>query len=324
MALPDWRKYTEHSDVGIKTTSVFQSFAVTTSRGPMAVRSMLSAYELALLYALAKDSYTGAGEIIDGGPLLGLSTYAMARGLAANERRLSKQHRIYSFDLFLARDMGWHVEGSDSGAGSVLDRFLEINREYLDSISISAGDLLDMRWDGRPIEVLFIDVAKTWDLNSWTLRSWYPALIPGRSIVVHQDYVYFNQYWVALTMAWLSEYFDRSEEVFGATVCFLNRSPIPAEKLNVNLAALPLTDKVRLMEQAMRASSPSAAEVLKCGLAYCMVEHGEIQEARNILGSVRPVAGPDLETDFSGIAASNLQIVSMIIEKRTVQAVEAR
>jgi len=284
---------------------------------------MLSAYELALLYALAKDWYTGAGEMIDGGPLLGLSTYAMARGLAENQRPVSTRRRIYSFDLFLARDMGWHAEGSDSGTGSVLDRFVEINREYLDSISISAGDLLDMGWDGKPIEVLFIDVAKSWDLNAWTLRNWYPALIPGQSMVVHQDYVYFNQYWVALTMAWLSEYFERCEEVFGATVCFLNRSPIPAEKLNANLAALPLSDKVRLMEQAIRASSPSAAEVLKCGLAYCLVEHGEIQEARNILCSVRPAAGPDLETDFSGIAASNVQIVSEIIDRRTVQPVEA-
>ena len=324
MAILNWREYTNHPDIGMTTTSVFQSFAVETSRGPMTVRSMLSAFELALLYALAKDWYTGAGEIVDGGPLLGLSTYALAHGLAVNARPVSTRRRIYSFDLFLARDMGWHVEGSDSGTGSVLDRFLEINREYLDSISISAGDLLDMRWDGKPIEVLFIDVAKTWDLNAWTLRNWYPALIPERSMVVHQDYVYFNQYWLALTMAWLSEYFDRCEEVFGATVCFLNRSPIPAEKLNTDLAAFPLFEKVRLMEQAMRASSPSAREVLKCGLAYCMLEHGEIQEAHNILDSVRPVAGPDRETDFSEIAASNVRIVSELIERGRVQPAEAR
>ena len=40
---------------------------------------MLTAYELALLYALARDVYTGADEIIDAGPLLGLSTFALAR-----------------------------------------------------------------------------------------------------------------------------------------------------------------------------------------------------------------------------------------------------
>ncbi len=312
----DWRKYTDHPSLGIKTTPVFQSFDVATSGGTITVRSMLSGFELALLHVLAKDWYTGEGEIIDGGPLLGLSTYAMARGLVANPRRLSTRHRIYSFDLFLSDGMGWHAQGSDSGTGSVLDRFLEINRDRLDCISISPGNLLDMHWDGKPIEVMFIDVAKSWDLNTWTLRNWYPSLIPGRSMVVHQDYVYFNQYWVALTMAWLSEYFERCEEVFGATVLFLNRSRIPAEKLNADLATFTLHEKVRLMEQAMNASSPSAAEVLKCGLAFCMLEHGEFQEARNLLDSVRPVAGPDRETDFSGIAASNVQIVSEIIDGR--------
>lgn len=180
---------------------------------------------------------------------------------------------------------------------------------------MSPGDLLSMRWNGRPAELLFIDVAKSWDLNGWVLRHWFPALLPGKSVIVQQDYVYFHhfhQYWIALTMSWLRDYFERGEEVFGASVVFQSSAPIPAEKLNVDLAKLPLVKKVELIEQAITDSSPSAREVIKCGLAYCMLEHGERREALSILDGVRPVAGPAPYRDFSSIAASNRDMVSQI------------
>lgn len=317
MSSINWLRYAGHHSFGIANSDVFQSYAVQTAQGTTTVRSMLTYYELLLLYALAKDWYKGAGEIIDAGPLLGLSTYAMAQGVAQNKKVAIKSHRIHSFDLFLSFDMGWHVDGCGPGTGSVFDRFLEINRERLEFISISPGDLLHMQWNAKPIELMFIDVAKTWNLNAWILRNWFPALIPGQSMIVQQDYIYFHQYWVAITMAWLEEYFERCEEVWGASVLFRNLRSIPAEKLAADLSSFPLAEKARLMEKAMLASSPSAREVLKCGLAYCMVEHGEIGEARRILDSVRPVAGPEPKNDFSGIAASNVKIVSDIIESRT-------
>ncbi len=43
---------------------------------------MLSPYELSLLYGVCRHDYRGHGEIVDGGPLLGAGTYAMARGRA--------------------------------------------------------------------------------------------------------------------------------------------------------------------------------------------------------------------------------------------------
>jgi hypothetical protein len=308
----DWKNYLDSPGFGI-TTPAFQSYAIETKRRTIAVRSMLSAYELALLYTLARDVYTGAGEIIDAGPLLGLSTFALARGLCQNERVPQRTRRIYSFDLFLDFEMDWYVEGCGPGTGSVFDRFLEINQDHMEVISVSPGDLLKMRWNGRPAEVLFIDVAKSWDLNAWVLRNWFPALLPGKSTIVQQDYIYFHQYWIALTMSWLRDYFERREEVFGASVVFQSSAPIPAEKLEVDLAKLPLARKVGLIEQAIMDSSPSAREVIKCGLAYCMFEHGERREARSILDGVRPIGGPDPYRDFAAIAESNRDIVSQIV-----------
>lgn len=81
----DWCKYVNHSSLGLRTTGTFQAYTVEISHGGLDVRAMLTAYELALLHAVAREWYTRAVEILDGGPLLGPSTYAVARGLAANE-----------------------------------------------------------------------------------------------------------------------------------------------------------------------------------------------------------------------------------------------
>ena len=66
------------------------------------VKTMLSAQELELLYTLARDQYTGRGEIVDGGAFLGGSTLALANGLRDNRRVQDKNGRIHSYDLFRA------------------------------------------------------------------------------------------------------------------------------------------------------------------------------------------------------------------------------
>ncbi|MEL6341223.1 MAG: hypothetical protein AAFQ65_15065, partial [Myxococcota bacterium] len=48
------------------------------------IPSMLLLPEVALLYALARHHFRAEGAIVDLGPLLGLSTFAMARGLSDN------------------------------------------------------------------------------------------------------------------------------------------------------------------------------------------------------------------------------------------------
>ena len=53
------------------------------------------------------------------------------------------------------------------------------------------GNLLALDWTGGPIEILFIDLAKSWDLNRWVLTKTFPRLIPGHSVVIQQDWVHF-------------------------------------------------------------------------------------------------------------------------------------
>ena len=62
---------------------------------------MLSAAEVALLYWLGRDYYTGAGRIVDGGCFMGGSTVALARGLVDGGVWRGGERPIDVYDQFL-------------------------------------------------------------------------------------------------------------------------------------------------------------------------------------------------------------------------------
>jgi len=55
-------------------------------------------------------------------------------------------------------------------------------------------------WSGGPIEVLVIDIAKSTEVADHVAASFFPALVPGRSIVVQQDFLHEAQPWLPVQM----------------------------------------------------------------------------------------------------------------------------
>jgi hypothetical protein len=310
----NWRKYIFCDFEQIE----WQHYRIANPSGKVAVRSMLSPFELALLRAVAQDHYKGWGEIIDGGPLLGAGTNMLAKGLMSNSQVKDKAKRIYTFDLFLCDEMGSTVSDVHNVTNSVFEVFLELNRDYMEQIYISPGDLLDHRWSGSPIEILFIDIAKSWELNQWILENWFPCLRPG-SVVIQQDYVYFHQYWIHITMEVFADYFRAIDTVFGASRVYVCEKQIPGELLSPRLRDMTLSQQLRYYDTAIRHASASVGEVLKCAKAYCLVDHGEVDEAEKVLESVRTdQSDPDYTQDFSAIAQSNKQMVSQFIDRARI------
>jgi hypothetical protein len=91
-----WLRYSEpcaQSELGIIPIA-WQKYSFLTPSGQYTTRSMLSLYELSLLYALGRHYYTGDGAIIDAGPLLGASTYAFARGVSDNKLIEEKKNKL--------------------------------------------------------------------------------------------------------------------------------------------------------------------------------------------------------------------------------------
>lgn len=322
-----WRSYVpafrSYSEMGISQVA-FQRYAV--RRGDAGagaevhVQSMLSPFELTLLYALAKDYYTGRGAIVDLGPYFGLSTRALAHGLRSNLRVPSseKRKRIHSFDLFLTAGYEWFIDPSTSlPSGSIFDFVLELNREYLDFISYNPGDLLQLDWTPQEIEILFIDIAKSWELNGFVVRKMFPCLIPGRSIVIQQDYVHFHEYWIHLTMQYLAEHFELVDYMYGATVAFLLKDAIPPARLATDLRSLSVEQKSDLLVAAREAAPDPIRESMKTAHAMMLADHGLFDAALALLHTVRAEkTTEDRTVDFAEVTQGNVDTVREVIRSR--------
>lgn len=314
-----WERYDQFRTPGARigiTNHAFQAFRLSNPSGEIEARSMLTSYEISLLYALAKDYYQGTGFIVDLGVLNGVSTNALAKGLCANAVAADKRRKICGFDLFRTEGLPTPIFGDRPDiTGCFLDNFIDNNRDFLDLISITAGDIRTFRWDaGRKVEILFNDVSKSWELNGWIQRNIFPALIPGESVVVQQDYIYFHSYWVAITMEYYREYFDTLYPVFGSSMVDLYRKKLPNEEFTRDLESLPMARKLELLDGAIDAALPTVREVLKCAKAYCLLDNDRREAAREILASVDlTLGGGDPLYDFSGIAASNHTIVGRML-----------
>ena len=65
---------------------------------------------------------------------------------------------------------------------------------------VHEGDITKIGWSGGPIDVLFLDVLKSWEINDAVLRDFFPSLVPGRSVIVHQDYGWGDTPWIPITV----------------------------------------------------------------------------------------------------------------------------
>jgi SAM-dependent methyltransferase len=220
------------------------------------VPTMLVPDELRLLHHLAENCYAGLGVIVDGGSFLGGSTVALADGVLRNprRRRLGEGKVIHSFDRFEVEDWTRGVffpESTPAGA-SFRAQFDSNIAPYADLVEVHACDVLEHEWTAGPIEILFIDMAKHWKVCDWVTWQFFPHLIPGRSIVVQQDYLYHHWVgWLHVTMEFYAGYFEYVCDTEVNSVVFLNTKQIPASVLRRNtVESLSFEEKMSLMDRA--------------------------------------------------------------------------
>ncbi len=161
-----------------------------------AVPAMLSREERQYLIWLTSTQYEGWGAVVDLGPWLGGSTAALAEGL----RRRGKGGVVHSLDLFR-----WEPDYMGPVAAEPLEEgadfqhvFARHTAPWASFIQARQADLSRFRWEGGPIELLFVDAAKTWELANAILAGFGDHLIPGRSRVVLQDFRYHETHWLPL------------------------------------------------------------------------------------------------------------------------------
>jgi len=312
--MPQWRKYLpqygEPPVAGFQETGPCQ-FTVHTHCGARICRSMMRELELLYLYSLARDAFHDIGQIVDLGPYTGMSTFALASGVLASHPQPNA--RIWSYDLFLSYDWFASEEFSER-TGSVFPQFQSTLNDFSALIMPCPGDALSLRWLKQPVEILFVDLAKSWELNAWVLSQFFPCLVPGRSWVVQQDFIHFNEYWVQITMEYFADRFEFDEAVFGASAGFRSVATISESEARVSLEELPLSRKMALLESARMRMPPSVRPVMECAMAKCLLDCGEIRLAEDLIRDIdtRQLA-TDPALDFHEIAMSNQRAVAGLI-----------
>lgn len=158
--------------------------------------TMLNDSEIKLLYWLAKDIFTGSGTLVELGSWLGGSTAAFAQGLANNKKNITKN--IFSYDNFVWT--AWYNRYNLNIAKSVGDSFIDIYlqniNQWKEIINVRHGDVCKLGWHGDPIEILFVDIMKSLETAKSVAHSFFPHLIPGKSLVIHQDFKHFHEFWI--------------------------------------------------------------------------------------------------------------------------------
>jgi hypothetical protein len=142
--------------------------------------------------------YEGRGAVVELGSWLGCSTRHLVHGLAANPRFAGR--RIHVFDAFVWHSyMDEHYDGTDRPAVGasfrpLFDRFTADLASHLavSDVQIAREDanqhLPALAWDAEPIELCVIDCGRTLEVNEAWYRALAPRFIPGRTLVLMQDW----------------------------------------------------------------------------------------------------------------------------------------
>lgn len=212
-------------------------------RGRTVAPGMLSMAERAMLYELARCTWRADGAIIDGGSFFGSSLAASAEGIRAGTAladattaKFPDDRPIHAYELgYLPAPKSEAVDRRRVYGGVEYflgDSFVPILEEtvapYRDLVSLHVGDLNKESWGGSPIEIAFIDVCKTAQLNAHVSKIFYPSLIEGSSTLINQDFFFDRLPWIKVTMGYLKDYFRWEGQVFTSSL-YRNVKAVPAE-----------------------------------------------------------------------------------------------
>jgi hypothetical protein len=80
--------------------------------------------------------------------------------------------------------------------------------KYKEYIQPHRNDFLKEQWDGLRIDILFVDLAKTLELHDHIVKQFYPCLVAGESLLMHQDFYHCWNPYIRITMQFLKHCFE--------------------------------------------------------------------------------------------------------------------
>lgn len=251
----------------LRMTRLSAAFAPLVNSTPLSsldTPSMMSIPERQFLFGLASRYYAGKGIIVDAGIFLGASTRCFGEGVRSNpaceEITQNWPQPIVSFERAIVNPnmpdfFKSHGLAFSAAQGESFEAELRRNIEPVkDLIDLRIGDFNDAAGVDSPVEILFLDILKGVRLSLHALRLFYPKLIPGRSIVIQQDYFYERLPWIKTQQEALAAYFDFVGEI-GSSAIFLCTKEIPRAAVDELDNDMTHTEQLRLASIAMQRSA---------------------------------------------------------------------
>lgn len=242
--------------------------------GPAAlVPTMLNIDEQTYYVWLTRDWATGEGAVVDLGSFAGGSAACLAEGVAQSGRNQTvfgfDKYVVDDFDLFRERYERYLAVDPALSCGLVprpLPMFSgndlsPLVRFFLEpwgkGFSLCKGQIEEAEWQEGDIEVLVMDASKTAETMDKMSRTFLPHLIPGRSVLVQQDFLWWQQPWIAAQMALLADFFVPVAHVAPGSVSFLcTRRPDPETLARINLAAAEDKAMIKMLREAKKQMKP--------------------------------------------------------------------
>jgi hypothetical protein len=267
------------------------------SRRPPAC--MLSASETRLLSALTARHFEGRGLIVDAGCGTGGSTVCLCDGLFQNAAIDRQRVWVHCFDRFIFDHPEYYrflANGLPPPARNqtFIHHFFHNLGASRDLCMVHAGDFHAAVWDDTPIELLFVDIAKTRSLLCKVISLFFKRLIPGVSIIVHQDFDRPNLFWIIESVGYLLDFCQIVGGVVGASIVLKVQERIPDERitklLHDDFTPVERLQNVRRALDTLRHRNtelPDADRRFRLTEAYIHLQHGDPDLALRIAGELK-------------------------------------
>jgi len=263
---------------------------VTLPPDAVGIPTMLSKMERRVLYSLARDLATGDAAIVDAGSFLGGSTAALLAGVRDRTKPWTGP-AVESYDLFQLDEYMVPKFFADDRSIRLGESFRSRFDAHVGRFDVPhvvhEGDITKIGWSGGPIDVLFLDVLKSWEINDAVLRDFFPSLVPGRSVIVHQDYGWGDTPWIAITVELMRESLVLIDWMEWGTHVFFVERELPAELLERGVGGLDLDAKIELIEQAGRHAEGWVLGMLEISRALLVAERDGPDAAVSELAAIR-------------------------------------
>lgn len=234
---------------------------------------LTSPWEQAWMRREIRRRRPAADAVVELGTWLGATTRAITGG----GHPAPHVYDTFTFVDVEPRVAGTPLEGRHHEGEDFVDLF---QRRAGGAPVVHRGDVLVAGWDGPPIEVLFVDLAKTWEI--WRhVRTTFVRPVEVGGLVVQQDWAHANTPWLHL---WHHRWRDHFEPLgpiaHSSAVPFRLRRPLPEAAFDHDELADHAPDEIdAAFTWAAGLVDPELRPNLAAAKVVLHVLHGRVDDA---------------------------------------------